>query len=122
SKDNLATSMLKILQPGRTAKTPPGSIKVGRAPDNDIVVPDVLASRHHATLVPVAGGTEIRDARSSNGTFVNGARVEAAVLHAGDVVTIGNVDLSSAAAPWSAAPKPRRRRAPAAWRCTASPG
>jgi ABC-type multidrug transport system ATPase subunit len=93
SKDNLATSMLKILQPGRTAETPPGSIKIGRAPDNDIVIPDVLASRHHATLVPVPGGTEIRDARSSNGTFVNGGRIQAAGLHDGDVVTIGNVDL-----------------------------
>jgi ABC transport system ATP-binding/permease protein len=93
SKGNLATSMLKILQPGRTVQTPPGSIKIGRAPDNDIVVPDVLASRHHATLVPVPGGTEIRDARSSNGTFVNGARVGSAPLHDGDVVTIGNVDL-----------------------------
>jgi pSer/pThr/pTyr-binding forkhead associated (FHA) protein len=93
SKDNLATSNLKMLQPGRTTQRPPGSIKIGRAPDNDIVVSDVLASRHHATLVPVPGGTEIRDARSSNGTFVNGARVESAPLHDGDVVTIGNADL-----------------------------
>ena len=69
------------------------SIKIGRANDNDIVIPEVLASRHHATLVPTAGGTEIRDNRSINGTFVNGARVESAVLHDGDVVTIGNIDL-----------------------------
>jgi ABC-type multidrug transport system ATPase subunit len=93
SEDNLATSMLKILRPGRSADVAPGSIKIGRAPDNAIVIPDVLASRHHATLVPQPGWTEIRDARSSNGTFVNGARVEAAVLRDGDVVTIGNVDL-----------------------------
>ncbi|MBL7660885.1 FHA domain-containing protein, partial [Escherichia coli] len=39
------------------------------------------------------GGTEIRDNRSINGTFVNGARVDAALLHDGDVVTIGNIDL-----------------------------
>ena len=91
--DNLATSMLKVLRPGGSAEAPPGSIKIGRATDNDIVIPDVLASRHHATLVPLPGGTEIRDAGSINGTFVNGHRVEAAVLHDGDVVTIGNVDL-----------------------------
>ena len=53
----------------------------------------MLASRHHATLVPTPGGTEIRDNRSINGTFVNGSRVETAVLHEGDTVTIGNVDL-----------------------------
>jgi ABC-type multidrug transport system ATPase subunit len=65
---------------------------VGCASDNDIVIPDVLASRHHATLVLTARGIEIRDNRSTNGTFVNGARVESAVLSDGDVVTIGNVD------------------------------
>lgn len=90
---NLATSMLKILRPGRSTPAPAGAVKIGRATDNDIVIPDVLASRHHATLVPLHGGTEIRDERSINGTFVNGARVDSAVLHDGDVVTIGNVDL-----------------------------
>ena len=53
---NLATSMLKILRPGKPAAGGgvAGAIKIGRATDNDIVVPDVLASRHHATLHPHA--------------------------------------------------------------------
>jgi ABC-type multidrug transport system ATPase subunit len=94
SEGNLATSMLKILRPGRPADTSaPGSIKIGRNTDNDIVIPDVLAGRHHATLVPTAAGTEIRDNRSINGTFVNGMRVESALLNEGDTVTIGNIDL-----------------------------
>jgi ABC transport system ATP-binding/permease protein len=93
SEGNLATSMLKILRPGRPAEAPPGSIKIGRNTDNDIVINDVLASRHHATLVTTPAGTEIRDNRSINGTFVNGSRVESALLHDGDTVTIGNVDL-----------------------------
>ena len=70
-----------------------GAISVGRAADNDIVVADVLASRHHATIVPTDGGLEIRDAGTINGTFVNGVRTEAAPLREGDVVTIGNLDL-----------------------------
>ncbi|KZS62990.1 FHA domain-containing protein [Mycobacterium ostraviense] len=91
---NIATSMMKILRPGKAAgELPPGSLRIGRADDNDIVIPEVLASRHHATLVPTPGGTEIRDNRSINGTFVNGVRVESALLHDGDVVTIGNIDL-----------------------------
>lgn len=74
--------MMKILRPGRlTGELPPGAVRIGRANDNDIVIPEVLASRHHATLVPTPGGTEIRDNRSINGTFVNGARVDAALLH-----------------------------------------
>ncbi|SOJ55265.1 ABC transporter ATP-binding/permease protein [Mycobacterium simulans] len=91
---NVATSMMKILRPGKgVGELPPGSIKIGRADDNDIVIPEVLASRHHASLVPTPGGTEIRDNRSINGTFVNGTRVDSAMLHDGDVVTIGNIDL-----------------------------
>lgn len=91
---NLATSMMKILRPGKAAlESAPGAIKIGRANDNDIVIPEVLASRHHATLIPTPHGTEIHDNRSINGTFVNGARVDSAVLRDGDVVTIGNIDL-----------------------------
>jgi len=91
---NLATSMMRILRGGGgTAARVPGSVTVGRATDNDIVIPDVLASRHHATLVPTPGGVEIQDNRSINGTFVNGTRVDHALLHEGDVITIGNVDL-----------------------------
>ncbi|WP_445169076.1 ATP-binding cassette domain-containing protein [Mycolicibacterium sp. Dal123E01] len=90
---NLATSMLKILRPGAPSDVPPGGIKIGRATDNDIVIPDVLAGRHHATLIPTPGGTEIVDNRSINGTFVNGNRVDTAMLNDGDTVTIGNIDL-----------------------------
>ena len=85
--------MIKILRPGKAVESTPGAIKIGRANDNDIVIPEVLASRHHATLIPTPHGTEIHDNRSINGTFVNGARVDSAVLHDGDVVTIGNIDL-----------------------------
>jgi ABC transport system ATP-binding/permease protein len=91
---NIATSMMRILRPSKTTVgSLPGAIKIGRANDNDIVIPEVLASRHHATLVPTPNGTEIHDNRSINGTFVNGSRVDVAVLRDGDVVTIGNIDL-----------------------------
>ncbi|HME77732.1 MAG TPA: FHA domain-containing protein [Mycobacterium sp.] len=91
---NLATKMIQAFLPGVGApERPPGSATIGRANDNDIVIQDVLASRHHAFLVQSPLGTEIRDAHSVNGTFVNGVRVGSAVLNDGDVVTIGNIDL-----------------------------
>jgi ABC transport system ATP-binding/permease protein len=65
---------------------------IGRAPDNDIVVADVMASRHHARLVPTPAGMQIQDGRSMNGTFVNGQRIKDAPLRDNDVVTIGNLD------------------------------
>jgi ABC transport system ATP-binding/permease protein len=91
---NLATKMIQAILPGvGTPEKPPGSATIGRANDNDIVIQDVLASRHHAFLLQSPLGTEIRDAHSVNGTFVNGVRVGSAVLGEGDVITIGNVDL-----------------------------
>ena len=91
---NLATKMIQAILPGSlTPDKPPGSATIGRANDNDVVIQDVLASRHHAFLVQSPLGTEIRDARTINGTFVNGVRVGSAVLSEGDVVTIGNIDL-----------------------------
>lgn len=73
-------------------ETPAGTLTVGRSPDNDIVVRDVLASRHHAIVHHVPSGLEIDDLGSVNGTFVGGARVSRAQLSDGDVVTIGNTD------------------------------
>ena len=92
---NLATKMFQALLPSRSGalQKPAGALTIGRATDNDIVIQDVLASRHHAFLIQTPLGTEIRDAHSVNGTFVNGVRVGSAVLTEGDVVTIGNVDL-----------------------------
>jgi len=68
------------------------STTIGRGADNDVVIPDVLASGHHATLVPTPEGVHIQDAGSANGTFVNGERVKDAALEDDDVVTIGNAD------------------------------
>jgi ABC transport system ATP-binding/permease protein len=93
---NTATRIIQAIRPrSSTPEKPPGSTTIGRASDNDIVIPDVLASRYHAYLVQSPLGTEIREARGTAGTFlfVNGVRVGAAVLNEGDVVTIGNVDL-----------------------------
>ncbi|MGA8254431.1 MAG: ATP-binding cassette domain-containing protein, partial [Mycobacterium sp.] len=96
---NLATRFVKFLSQRSSGTAAPaiaagtaGTVTIGRANDNDIVIPDVLASREHATLTLTPLGTEIRD-RSINGTFVNGIRVGSAILTEGDVVTIGNVDL-----------------------------
>ncbi|WAJ46268.1 ATP-binding cassette domain-containing protein [Mycobacterium sp. Aquia_216] len=88
----LPTRGWKVVGPGGHGRTG-GTAWIGRELDNDIVIHDVLASRHHAFLEPTPGGIEIRDANSINGTFVNGIRVGQALLSEGDVVTIGNVDL-----------------------------
>jgi FHA domain len=76
-------------------------ITLGRAPDNDVVVPDVSISRFHAFVKQGANGRWLlQDAGSTNGTTVNGSSVprqghgSPAELSAGDDVRLGQVELT----------------------------
>src|SRR5919199_6019710 len=64
---------------------------VGRAMTSDIPVLDPTISRRHAELLWDEAGIHVRDLGSSNGTFLNGMRVDTAKLSAGDVITFGKV-------------------------------
>ncbi len=67
---------------------------LGRAGDADLVVDRPLVSRRHCRLVAHPDGRlEIEDLESTNGTFVNGRRVQRARLEPGDRITVGRVDL-----------------------------
>ena len=67
------------------------TLVVGRAPNSDIPVIDPTISRRHAEVDCAEGGITVRDLGSSNGTFVNGTRVESSPVSSGDVVTFGKV-------------------------------
>jgi pSer/pThr/pTyr-binding forkhead associated (FHA) protein len=66
-----------------------GALRIGRAPDNDIVIDRKRASRYHAWLRRKNDSVQIRDLGSRNGTFVNGRRIESAQLSVGDTVHLG---------------------------------
>jgi ABC transport system ATP-binding/permease protein len=69
---------------------PVKALRIGRIPDNDLVIPDLDVSRHHAELRKSPAGTyEIVDLGSHNGTYVNGRRVTSAVIGEADIVSIG---------------------------------
>jgi len=63
--------------------------RIGRGPDNEIVLDTKHISRYHAVLVAGPNHTSIEDLKSTNGVFVNGKRVARQVLKDGDRVTIG---------------------------------
>ncbi len=63
-------------------------ITIGRADDNDIIYPDHLISRHHASISYRGGIWRVADQNSSNGVFVNGYRIQNAVLKTGDEICI----------------------------------
>lgn len=71
-------------------------ITIGRETDNDVVVDNKLASRHHALIQKIKDAYFIRDEGSTNGTFINGMRIpqeKYVRLHPGDKITIGNMNL-----------------------------
>jgi pSer/pThr/pTyr-binding forkhead associated (FHA) protein len=72
----------------------PGNVKtVGRAPRADFVVDAALVSRLHCRLAAGAGEIEATDLKSTNGTYVNGERVDRATLRDGDRLRVGAVEL-----------------------------
>jgi pSer/pThr/pTyr-binding forkhead associated (FHA) protein len=70
----------------------PGNIKtVGRASAADFIVEVPLVSRVHCRLSAGATELEVVDLDSTNGTYVNGQRVERALMKAGDALGVGRV-------------------------------
>jgi pSer/pThr/pTyr-binding forkhead associated (FHA) protein len=67
--------------------------RIGRGLAADLRLDENSVSRRHAMLVHDAAGARILDDRSSNGTFVNGRRVEQATLKSGDELMLGRVVL-----------------------------
>ncbi len=77
-----------------TFRVAPGAIKtVGRAPRADFIVEAALVSRLHCRLEVADEGIDVIDLSSTNGTFVNGERIERARLRTGDVLHVGRVGL-----------------------------
>jgi len=65
-------------------------IRIGRAPDNDVVLPDPLVSRHHLELLKTAGSQGLWELVSlgTNGTFVNHKLVSRALLTAESLIQL----------------------------------
>ena len=72
----------------------PGNIKtIGRSTGADFVVEAPLVSRVHCRLTAGASELEVFDLDSTNGTFVNGERIERRTLKTGDRLGVGRVEL-----------------------------
>ena len=79
------------VRPTSRMPLPAKAMRIGRIPDNDLVLPDLEVSRHHAELRKSPTGTyEIIDLGSHNGTYLNGRRISSAVLSDADIVSIGH--------------------------------
>jgi chromosome segregation ATPase len=65
---------------------------IGRTPDNDVRIDAEFISRHHAVALRAGAKTVIEDLNSTNGTYVNGQRVNRRTLKDGDLVTLGKTE------------------------------
>jgi pSer/pThr/pTyr-binding forkhead associated (FHA) protein len=74
---------------GMTYVLPIGNITVGRHPESDIFLNDVTVSRQHCRFVVSANEMSVEDSGSTNGTYVNDARVDKTPLAPGDEVLVG---------------------------------
>ncbi|MCC7043297.1 MAG: FHA domain-containing protein [Acidobacteria bacterium] len=75
-------------------RLPPGSVRtLGRTAHADFILDAALVSRVHCRLTAdKSDQLVVEDLRSTNGTMVNGERIERQLLKAGDRVTVGRVD------------------------------
>ena len=65
------------------------NIVIGRSSDLDMVLVEEMVSRKHAQIEVTPGGIFIEDLGSTNGTFVNGERIDRVQLKEGDRILIG---------------------------------
>ncbi|MDI6694637.1 MAG: FHA domain-containing protein [Anaerolineales bacterium] len=70
------------------------TLRVGRAPDNDVVINHPAVSSHHLTLFISSGTMTVTDLKSTNGTQLNGQRIppnSPQPINFGDVIRIGDL-------------------------------
>ncbi len=125
--ETLMAQMGRQRMPQIEVRTPQGQkryelpntgLTIGRADDNQLVIPDDLLSRRHCVIEISAGDFHIRDLKSRNGTKINRKSLsdQASPLLNGDVIRIGSTEITyidpEAALTLAKAP-PEVRREPA---------
>ncbi len=93
--DGRLPQLMLLIRRGNTAKPDPypmnsPEITIGRALDNEIVIPEPQVSKHHMRLLREGLGYTVEDLGSLNGTYVNEVRLSDVVaLKTGDIVRVG---------------------------------
>lgn len=73
-----------------------GLFRIGKAPDNDLVLPDASVSRYHCEIEAGAQGMVVRDLGSTNHTRIGLSKIQTATLEPGATLTVGDVELQLA--------------------------
>jgi pSer/pThr/pTyr-binding forkhead associated (FHA) protein len=74
---------------GHTHRASDSALRLGRSPDNDLILRDPATSGHHARVERRGDKFWIVDLGSTNGTLVNGEPIQEKELNHGDRITLG---------------------------------
>ena len=86
------TQTALLLIDGRRMVVGPAGATIGRSRQCDIVLDDPSVSRQHAEIRPRGGSWVLSDLGSTNGSALNGRRVEGTeVVRPGDEIELGTV-------------------------------
>ena len=88
----IALSQL-IINGTRIVKLEKAVINIGRSHDNDVILDDPSASRHHVQIRLRFGVHTLFDVNSRGGTHINGEPAKQHALRAGDVIQIGGTQI-----------------------------
>ena len=94
AKQNAEVTVLSPFVPQSRYPLAAAPVSIGRASECSIPIKDRYLSRKHAEIVPDAGLWLLKDCGSANGTYLNGARIQAdQVLKTGDRIRLGDTEL-----------------------------
>jgi pSer/pThr/pTyr-binding forkhead associated (FHA) protein len=91
----LVVTRSRVVAAGTVVQAGPVPTTIGRSDENVLVLDgDDYASGHHARVESGLDGTWVIDLGSTNGTYVNGERIEGRRrLHVGDLLQVGDTEL-----------------------------
>lgn len=96
--ENTAAALMIVSKQGRNTVFPLKAGKdawtLGRASNNDVEICDVTISSLHALVTEQSGTWRINDKQSTNGTRINGKKIDVAVIEDGDILSLGKVELA----------------------------
>ncbi|MHC4506689.1 MAG: FHA domain-containing protein [Planctomycetota bacterium] len=79
---------------GKALALPPeGKVILGRSQHAHITIPDANLSRSHCAIAATGQGYRVEDMSSTNGTCVNGKRIDQALLREGDRIVLGETEM-----------------------------
>lgn len=99
----------------RRLRLPSERARIGRDPENDIVLDEPDVSLAHARIFRSGGQWRLVDLDSTNGTYLNGKRVDDAALQFGDEVAFGPADFVFSPGDMSSGVTGAGRRSRNAW-------